>query len=128
MDVAKSEKDAASFSISSHSDLSSLNVYLAEDGGDKTPDVSFNNSFGSVDVEKEEILRIFHKGDRLEEGVNEISGEFCEKLITKNISENLTNEHYLTKFNTNSTAKYKKGSVLNSSSGTGQLFQEKSKK
>ena len=96
MDVAKSEKDAASFSISSHSDLSSLNVYLAEDGGDKTPDVSFNNSFDSVDVEKEEILRIFHKGDRLEEGVNEISGEFCEKLITKNISENLTNEHYLT--------------------------------
>ena len=55
MDVAKSEKDAASFSISSHSDLSSLNVYLAEDGGDKTPDVSFNNSFDSVDVEKEEI-------------------------------------------------------------------------
>lgn len=125
MDVAKSEKDAASFSISSHSDLSSLNVYLAEDGGDKTPDVSFNNSF---DVEKEEILRIFHKGDRLEEGVNEISGEFCEKLITKNISENLTNDHYSTKFNTNSTAKNKKGSVLNSSSGTGQLFQEKSKK
>ena len=128
MDVAKSEKDAASFSISSHSDLSSLNVYLAEDGGDKTPDVSFNNSFDSVDVEKEEILRIFHKGDRLEEGVNEISGEFCEKLITKNISENLTNEHYLTKFNTNSTAKYKKGSVSNSSSGTAQVFQEKSKK
>ena len=111
-----------------HTPPSSLNVYLAEDGGDKTPDVSFNNSFDSVDVEKEEILRIFHKGDRLEEGVNEISGEFCEKLITKNISENLTNEHYLTKFNTNSTANYKKGSVLNSSSGTGQLFQEKSKK
>ena len=55
MSKADTDKDA-SFSLSSQSDASSLNVYLAEDGGDKTPDVSFNNSFDNIEVEKEEIL------------------------------------------------------------------------
>ena len=72
-----------SFSVSSESDVSSLNVYLAEDGGDKTPDVSFNNSYDSIEVSKDEIIRIFHKDERLPEGVNEITAPFCDNLINK---------------------------------------------
>ena len=95
MSKADTDKDA-SFSLSSQSDASSLNVYLAEDGGDKTPDVSFNNSFDNIEVEKEEILRIFHKTERVTDEINELSHTFCDKLIAKNISEDLETDHYQT--------------------------------
>ena len=102
-----------SFSISSQSDVSSLNVYMAEDGGDKTPNVSFDNSSDSIEVRQDEILRIFHKDDIIPDEINEISGGFCEKLLQKILSDNnlnqkksFTNDHeYSTKFNTHSTKK-----------------------
>ena len=128
-----------SFSVSSESDISSLNVYLAEDGGDKTPDVSFNNSYDSIEVSKDEIIRIFHKDERLPEGVNEITAPFCDNLINKIINDsscNPTNDGgNSTKFNTYSTKKnYTKKRNSNnfySSNGsksiTNQFFNEKKK-
>ena len=47
-------------------------------------------------VEKEEILRIFHKTERITDEVNELSHTFCDKLIAKNISEGLETDHYKT--------------------------------
>lgn len=102
-----------SFSISARSDVSSLNVYMAEDGGDKTPNVSFDNSSDSIEVKQEEILRIFHKDEIIPDEIKEISGGFCERSVQKILSDNnlngkksFTNDHeYSTKFNTHSTKK-----------------------
>ena len=128
-----------SFSVSSESDVSSLNVYLAEDGGDKTPDVSFNNSYDSIEVSKDEIIRIFHKDERLPEGVNEITAPFCDNLINKIINDsscNPTNDGgNSTKSNTYSTkknnTKKRNSNNFDSSNGsksiTNQFFNEKKK-
>lgn len=129
-----------SFSVSSESDVSSLNVYLAEDGGDKTPDVSFNNSYDSIEVSKDEIIRIFHKDERLPEGINEITAPFCDNLINKIINDSSCNPTNgdggnSTKFNTYSTkknnTKKRNSNNFDSSNGsksiTNQFFNDKKK-